>query len=467
MPPESESPHGVVAVRQALRERLGLRRYQHWFETSTQLEMVDGDLVVHVQSPYLVKWVQRQFQSVLADLSREFIGTASRVRYEIGTASATTLDPPVTPEPAPRKPSVARKTPVADPPERRRSHRRAYRLTDVVMGPCNELAVSAVQQVAEDPGSLSPLYVHGAVGNGKTHLLEGLRRSLRIEHPHLQVMLLTAEQFANYFTQAYDARTLPSFRHRFRNVDVLLVDDVDFLDGKKVIQEEFLHTVKQFEQSGRQVVVTANRHPRLLTKTPEELTSRYVSGLICRIENPATETRRKIVRQYAQRTLTVRYSEKALEYVASRFPTSVRELEGAINLLSAWARMSKKRVTHQSAQQILSRLQRDCMRIVRLSDVEHAVCELFGVDSESLKSKSKKQSIAQPRMLAMFLARRMTQVAYSEIGAFFGGRNHSTVMSAEKKIAQQLANQKTVRIASETWIVQDLIETLEERIRVG
>ena len=190
--------------------------------------------------------------------------------------------------------------------------RRFADLADFVKGPCNELALTAALQICEQPGSrYNPLVLYGGVGTGKTHLLEASYRRLRAGHPALRVMFLSAEGFANHFTQALRDRSLPSFRQRFRSVDVLIIDDVDFLDGKRVIQEEFLHTVKQLESHDRQIVLSADRHPRLLTRLSEELVTRFISGIVCRMESPDLETRRAIVARKAARLTSSRFDRGA------------------------------------------------------------------------------------------------------------------------------------------------------------
>ena len=472
MPPEPDSVHqDVESIQQRLQKSLGPRGYQSCFGASTRLEIQGAELIIHVAVPYLVKWIQQRYGKHVNEAVRAVIGPAGVARYEIGedvvlTPDVSTIDTDTAEPTELRKSGVARVTTEPTVQPKRRFGKRLRTLGDFVVGSSNELALTAVQQVVDDPGSVTPLYLHSSIGNGKSHLLEAIRLRLRKEAAHLQVALLTAEQFANYFTQALSAKTLPSFRQRFRSVDVLLVDDVDFFDGKKAIQEEFLHTVKQFEEAGRQLVVTGNRHPRLLGNSSEELTSRFASGLVCRIEKPDLETRIEIVHRHAKRQ-NCQLPLTTVEFIASKFTTNGRELEGAVNILATWGQMTKKRVTVTSARKLLSQLERDCMRIVRLADIENAVCGLFGVEESQLKSKTRKQSISQPRMLAMYLSRKLTQTPYSEIGQYYGGRNHSTVMSAEKKIDNQLQQQGQIRIASETWQLQDLLDTLKDRIQAG
>lgn len=467
MLPESNSVNlQIKTIQQLLQESLGQRRYQNWFGGTTVLELHDADLTVHVQGPYLVKWIQQQFGQDFQSIVASVVGPAAKISYEVGQEVFLSEIPTGSEYKTRPMASVSRTTSEPVAAKKRIFGKRARSLSEFAIGPSNELAMAAVHQVVNEPGTVTQLYLHSNVGNGKSHLLEAMRLRLRKENPQLQVLLLTAEQFTNYFTQALSAKTLPSFRQKFRNVDVLMVDDVDFLDGKKGIQDEFLHTLKQFEDGQRQIVVTANRHPRLLGRTSEELVSRFVAGLVCRLENPDLETREDIVRRHTARQ-QAKFPEPTVQYIASRFQNNGRELEGAVNILATWGQMTKKTVTVTVAQRLLSRLERDCMRIIRIADVEDAVCSLFGIEEETLKSKTRKQNVAQPRMLAMYLTRVLTETPYSEIGEYFGGRNHSTVMSAERKITEQLNENGTIRVSTETWELQDLIETLKDRIQAG
>jgi len=308
--------------------------------------------------------------------------------------------------------------------------------------------------------------VHGGVGTGKTHLLEGCYRKMRRTFPGLKVMFLTAEAFANYFTQSLGDHTLPSFRQRFRNVDVLLMDDVDFFDGKRVIQEEFLHTVQQLESRQCQIVISSDRHPRLLTRLSDELVSRFVSGLVCRLDAPELATRKQIVRNKAAR-FPAQPTPDALDYVAERFCHNVRELEGALNCLNAHHLMTGTTIGVAVARNVLSDLERDCVRIIRLSDIEQVVCDLFRLDPDDLKSSDRRRSVSQPRMLAMYLARKHTHAACREIGQYFGGRNHSTVLSAEKRVKALLSGDATIRVATQPWRLTELVDALEQRLIAG
>lgn len=479
-----------AALETLLRTTIGPQSHQLWFRDKTALTIRHDELIVRVASPFLSTWLQRQFRDPLNSVAASVLGPAARVRFEIdgSLAVATATDSANLTASLPRggsqvtEPQLpSNSTPSAVAPPRGSeaatltrmdsapksatgSTRRFADLADFVTGSCNQLAFTAARQVCDAPGErLNPLYLFGGVGLGKTHLLEGVYGELRRRFPSWNIVFLTSEQFANYFTQALRTHTLPSFRQRFRGVDVLLVDDVDFLDGKRVIQEEFLHTVKTLESLGKQLIVTADRHPRLLSQTSEELSTRFVSGLVCRLEAPDLETRTRVV----QHKLTQRQLEltpDAIVLVAQWFRNNVRELEGALNCLEAHFSMNRQRMTGPNARQILADLQRDCVRIVRLADVERVVCDLFRLIPDELRSSSRTRNVAQPRMLAMFLARKLTQAAYSEIGEFFGGRNHSTVISAERQVQEWLTVDTSFTIAARQWSAGELLQTLEQQL---
>jgi len=475
----------LAAILEELKVQLGERRYALWCESRIRPSIADDVLTIAVESPFLLNCFQKQFKDVLARVAQKALGPAAQAVLTVDASLA--LDrPPATGRPEPwRSATVAAPArgaesggasgagkaamwqgPSREEPATARQRRLAD-LADFVASPATELALTAARQAANWPGTrFNPLFLYGSVGTGKTHLLEGICRQLRRNHPQQQVVLITAEGFANYFTQALRDHTLPSFRQRFRGVDALLVDDVDFFESKRVFQEEFLHTLTDLADHGRQVVVAGDRHPRLLTKLGEELISRLQAGLVCRLEAPDLECRRRIVAAKAQR-LDGEFAPEALEYIAEKFTGSVRELEGALNCLQTCYHMTGQRVTLARARQVLLDLHRDCLRIVRLADVERVVCGLFGLKPKDLKSDSRVRTLVQPRMLAMFLARKHTQSAYTEIGSHFGGRNHSTVMSAERKVLQWLESNATIRVSSQSWTIHEVMNVLEQQLLAG
>lgn len=456
----------------AIEREVGPRNYQHWFADNIRLKVCGEELSVGVKSPFVATWMQKNFRPAVSAATQAVLGPAARVSFHVTDSSTQEEDKPVVQTAVEPSKAAAEQTPTApNPPAARKASRRAVqsrrlaRLEDFVGGEANALALAAARAVGEQPATkFNPLFLYGGSGVGKTHLLEGIFRELR--RYELKVALIRAETFVNYFTSAIRSGGMPAFRQKFRNIDALLVDEVDFLDGKQRTQEEFLSTFKQLESQGAQIVLTCDRHPRLLSKLGDELVTRFLSGLVCRIEPPDFETRKCIARRKAA-GLKADFSDDVLDFVARRFKNNVRELEGALNCLDTYRSVLGKRLSPAVARRVLSELERDCIRIVRLTDVENVVCRFFGLEPEALKSSSRHRSVSQPRMLAMFLARKHTQAAYSEIGKHFGGRNHSTVMSAEKKVHGWLRDESSIRVAANSWPLGEIVSALEEQLLAG
>jgi chromosomal replication initiator protein len=342
--------------------------------------------------------------------------------------------------------------------------KRGADFSDFIVGETNRLAFTAARQVAESPGvRLNPLFVYGGVGVGKSHLVEGIVRDIRLRHPAMQVLHVSAEGFLNYFTEAMKAHSLASFRQRFRKVDVLIVEDIEFLCGKRASSEEFLNTMKKLSEEGCQMVFTADRHPRLLEGMGDDLISRLMSGMVCRIESPDQSTRRGIAAQLAQR-LSFAIGEDVLDDVSQRFRLNAREIHGAVNSLYAHALLSRERLNLRAAKKILAQFEGSCQRVVRITDVEQAVCGVFHVTPQALRSSERKQAVCYARHLAIYLSRRLTGAAFSEIGSHFGNRNHSTIITSNDKIKSMIANHGSIRLGSSTWLIEDLVESLEQQI---
>ena len=498
--PEAVAPGPVSAEAQlesslllAIRDTVGEQNFQHWFHKRTRLEISGDRLIVHVPNPFILNWLLRRFRTPLTKAAQLVLGPSASCQLEVDsslitagsdstvtpTANGNTAENAASASDNPHQVAVGaarttrrpgnQATAESDHPNALAlpGNRRRFRsFESFVSGECNDLAVLAARQVSATPGErYNPLFVHGGTGTGKTHLLEAIYTEVRRKHPPKNVLYLTSEAFTNFFTAALSSRTVPSFRQRFRNVDVLLIDNIEFLDNKRATQEEFLHTIVQLIDHGGQVIISSDRHPRMLTKHREELTTRFQSGLVCRMEAPDDQTRNKLVRSLTAGMKAV-FGDDALDYIVRRCRKSIRELQGALNQLEGQFALNGKRITLTVARDVLGEMADECRRLVRISDVEKVVCEAFGVTATDLRSSSRRKAIALPRAVAMFMSRRMTKSAYREIGMYFGGRDHSTVVAAERKIAGWVASGESVGLPTscQGQTVAELIDELEQRL---
>ena len=344
--------------------------------------------------------------------------------------------------------------------------RRFASLDTFVASDGNRLAITSAEMVVRQPGQNTPLLFYGPTSVGKTHLLEGIWTAARRSHQRLTVVYLSAEQFTSHFLEALRGSGLPSFRRKYRGVGLLMIDDLQFFVGKRATQVELLHTIDTFLREGRQLVFAADRSPAELAELGPELTTRLGSGLVCRIEPPDYATRLGIVAQMARRMkLTVPIEVQ--QYLAARLTSHARELSGALCRLKATGPAMGRPISLAMAEETLADLVRNSGRAVRLADIEKAVCDVFGLEPACLQSDAKAKRVSHPRMLAMWLARKHTRAALSEIGYYFGRRSHSTVISAQKRIDGWMAAGSSLDLAERHWRVDDAIRQVERRLAAG
>jgi chromosomal replication initiator protein len=456
-------------LKAALAARVGETRCGLWFGDGVQLG-VDGDsLVVGVPNGFFREWIRVHFAGNLAEAAEAVTGRRLQLDFRITDEAGPPLGNivnPDDPDPRPTKPPVPIPA-VPSAPERPRTQGRALRrLEDFVTGPGNRLAhVAAIEIVDAAGATFNPLLIHAGVGMGKTHLLEGITAGLRVRHPSLKVILVTAEAFTNHFLESMRAGGLPSFRARYRTAGALIVDDVHFLAAKRATQDEFLHTFNALTATGSPIVLAADQHPRLVPKLTDELVTRFLGGMVVKLEPPDLATRRAILKAKAS-ARRVEVSEAVLAYVAEHLRGSVRELEGALHTLIAHAGLTGRRIDMSLAHAALSDTIRHTAQTIVLKDVVRAVCSLFQIDAELLKSEDRSRAVSYPRMLAMYLARKHTGAAYNEIGRYFGDRNHSTVISAEKKVENWLRDEEQNTLLAGFERISDVLTALERQLSV-
>lgn len=461
----------ISAIRARLAERVGPDRYEVWFGPTTQISLRPDALQVCVPSLFHQDWLRTNFRKDLEASAAEVCGRAVTVEFRVeqqaaritatnspngannvSSHTANGNPPPKLALESPRateSKSVANgtpalltaalpfATPVAAPATETTLRRKLGSLDSFVVGTSNCLAHKAAQMAVLQPGGYSPLLVHGPAGTGKTHLLEGIYSAFRRANPRAVAVYLSAEQFTSQFLHALHKSGMASFRAKYRELDLLVIDDLHFLAGKKATIGELQHTIDVLLRGGKQLVFAADRSPAALKVLGAELTSRLSGGMVCRLEPAEYATRLGIVRNQAAQ-LGISVPEDVQAYLAATLTSQARELIGALKRLQAESLAHERPITLALAEESLVDLI-DQQRVVKLPDIAKAVCEVFGLEADSLQSDRKSRVVSHPRMLAMYLARKYTRAPLSEIGTFFGKRSHSTVISAQKKIEGLMA----------------------------
>ncbi|MDP6381281.1 MAG: chromosomal replication initiator protein DnaA, partial [Phycisphaerae bacterium] len=346
---------------------------------------------------------------------------------------------------------------------------RVFSLDNFVVGECNRVAHAAAKMAVMRPGvEFNPLFIHGASGLGKTHLLQGILNGLKARHPKLRHLYLSAESFTNQFIMAMKTGSLDGFRHRHRNLDVLIIDDIHFLGGKTATQDEFLYTFNAFDTGGKLVILASDAHPREIGRMQQQLISRWVSGMVTRVLPPGRETREAIFRQKAK-LMGWKVPKPVLEFLAERVSGSVRELEGALTKLLAYAALDRKQVSLSLAEEVLADLRPLQPLSVRVQDIEQLVCKFFGLSVSDIHSRRKGRHITLARHITMYLARKLTSMSFPEIGRMLGGKNHATVIAACKKIEGMAKTNQPLRWVNaqgqHEMLVENLLLALSEQLQ--
>jgi chromosomal replication initiator protein len=330
-----------------------------------------------------------------------------------------------------------------------------YQFDAFVIGSGNQFAMAAAQAVAERPSkAYNPLFLYGGVGMGKTHLMHAIGHDVKRRQPHASISYVSGEKFTNEMINSVRYDKMTSFRDRFRNVDVLLIDDIQFLAGKERTQEEFFHTFNALHESMKQIVIASDRPPKELADFEDRLRSRFEWGLIADIQPPDLETKVAILQKKAESEHTQLPTDVAL-FIASNVRTNVRELEGALVRLIAWCGLHGVEINLAVTQQCLKQFIDTQVRKITIEAIQRAVAEQFGMRVAELKQKNNSRQIVVPRQIAMYLAKQMTEASLPEIGRQFGGKHHTTVMHSIAKIDEQRRADKDLNRT-----INKLMETL-------
>ena len=438
-------------VRGRLREEVGEAAYRSWLKPLTLAELDDGAVRISVPTRFMRDWVLTHFADRLRALWSIENKAVSAVEIFVATKSAGLKSAGTNGDTGPMAAAVADSSTQmpARPPAQRPLAADGpldetefgapldprFHFDNFVVGKPNELAHAAARRVADaSKGTFNPLFLYGRVGLGKTHLMHAIAWHIRKQTPERRVLYLSAEKFMYQFIRAIRYKHTMGFKEMFRSVDVLMIDDVQFISGKESTQEEFFHTFNALVDQNRQVVISADKSPSDLEGMEERLRSRLGWGLVADIHPTTYELRLGILQAKAERQPSVRIPDKVLEYLAYKITSNVRELEGALNRLVAHAELVGRPVTLDSAQELLHDLLRANDRRVTIDEIQKKVAEHYNIKIADMHSARRSRSVARPRQVAMYLAKQLTARSLPEIGRKFGGRDHTTVMHAVRKV---------------------------------
>jgi len=467
---DASSTAAINQIHTKISETLGPQRYKVWIKNGTRISLSDGFLKVGVPNVFTGEWIERHYAEAITKAALEVTGNQLNVAYVIEPTLFSSL----------RKRQLDSQADyVAKNPDRVARQRlrtgQAFqlmplkgRLDSFVVGESNRVAYSAACSVVENPASqFNLLFLHGGCGLGKTHLLQGICNAILEKHPHLNCLYVSGEEFTNQYVYALRARQIEEFRARFRQLNVLLIDDIHFLANKRSTQEEFLHTFNTIDAQGSQIVMASDAHPRLIGYFSESLVNRFVAGMVVRLDRPSLEMRVEILRRYARR-LSKPVPEEVIDFIAANLDTNVRELEGAMLTVQAYATVSHLPVTVSLAERALANHITKTPPLLRASEIETAVAAYFGLTPVDLHSSRKTRQIADARGVAMYLIYKHTNMSTPEIGRFMGNKDHSTVVLACKRLRKTLASGGTITLRSPSGVqamtLEAILNELEEQL---
>ena len=444
--PTAESLWSELSRR--LRETLNDTTYTTWFSEAGPGELRRDTFVVVVPNDFTREWVEGHFLGLMKATVSESLGRDVRVQLVVSEQPPAIVTPSAEGDPSPQPDPAPQ--PGANP---------KYTFDNFVIGSSNRFAHAAALAVAEAPAqAYNPLFIYGGTGLGKTHLLQAIGAYVSEHTRRLTTRYVTSETFMNDFINSLRDKRIEGFKQRYRTYDVLLVDDIQFFEGKERIQEEFFHTFNSLYEGGAQIVISSDRPPREIATLEERLRSRFEWGLLTDIQAPDLETRIAILRKKVNTERIAVTEPEVLTFIAGRVSSNIRELEGALTRVVAFSSLTDRPMTVDLAEHVLKDVypQGEAAPEVTIPRIQEAVSQRFGVTLDELVSPRRSQAVAYPRQVAMYLSRELTDASLPMIGKQFGGRDHTTVIHAKDKIS---------RLIREDRSVYNLVQELTARIK--
>ena len=428
-------------ILETIKEELSPQAYNSWFSQTKVVKFDETELIISAPGDFCKDWLEKHYAVFIKDILKRILNSDDNLKIEFRTA-----DPKFS-APARSTARPKKKTKKEDTFFKNTSFllNPKYTFDDFVVGNSNRFAHAACLAVAQSPAkAYNPLFIYGGVGLGKTHLIQAIGNYITQYNGKTRVLYISSEKFTNELINSIrDDRTV-AFREKYRSVDVLLIDDIQFLAGKERTQEEFFHTFNTLYESNKQIVITSDRPPKDITTLEERLISRFEWGLITDIQPPDFETRIAILRKKGQLE-NLNVPDKVIEFIAEKIPSNIRQLEGALTKLTAYSTLTKKELSISSAQNILKDIIPLENKKISIDQIQKTVTGYYTIKVNSLVSKKRTKDIVLARQVAIYLSRELTDLSLNSIGEAFGRRDHTTIIHSYTKIKNKIEKDKSFK----------------------
>lgn len=428
-----------------IENKVGTRQYNLWFKNTRLISLDNKSVSIGVPNLFIQTKIRNYFEPLIKDVIKNITNIIDPSLNLIVESSRTF-------EKSSNKITTDIKTKESSNQNLVIANNKRLLLENFIVGDCNRLAYAAALEISKPgPTAFNTLFIHGTIGVGKTHLLQGIWNRLMAESNNIRSVYMPAENWTNEFIYSLKGGKLESFRKKYRDVDVFLVDDVNFLANKKGVQEEFIHTFNTLNNLSKRIVFASDAHPRLMNQLKESLASRFMSGMIAKIERPGHDTALQILRSKVAK-MKKKPPENILKFISKKFNENVRSMESALTTILAYANINKVKINLQLACDVLCDLRANEKGIVTLKEVEEVVAKYCNVSRNHIHSTSKSRSVALYRQLCMYIAKKLTDASYQEIAQYFGNKRHTTAIFAINKIKEKVKSDIEFRYLTESLI---------------
>ncbi|MHC4307517.1 MAG: chromosomal replication initiator protein DnaA [Planctomycetota bacterium] len=412
----------------AIKAKVGIRQYNLWFNNTHLISFENESLSIGVPNQFVLAKIHENYEPLIKDLIKDITSINPSINLHVEDNSHSKIShKDITGNIKFQKPLNQDNGFISN---------SKLLLENYVVGGCNRLAYAAALEISKPgPVAFNTLFIHGSIGVGKTHLLQGIWNRLNSKSSSVSAVYMPAENWTNEFVYALKGGRLESFRKKYRSIDIFLVDDVHFLANKNGVQEEFIHTFNTLHGLSKRIVFASDAHPKFMNQLKESLVSRFMSGMIAKIEQPGVNTSIQILRSKTENARK-KIPDNVLEFISEKFNDSVRSMESAVTTVMAYANMSKVKIDLKLATETLSELYNN-KKSITLKDIEKVVISHYNVSRSDINSGNKSKNIALARQICMYLAKVLTESSYQEIGKYFGNKRHTTVIFAIKKIKEK------------------------------